>query len=296
MWVFVGFHVIVYFYNVVIISKLYYNLLQLNFYGNIDMDERIYKKYHENYEKRIDIQNNENMWQKTFDWMFDKSMWKYQYNFDWCNFAIVQYPQDIIAFEELIYTVKPDLIIETGISQGGSLIFSASMLAMLEYEEAFENNELLDPKNPRRMVLGVDIKLESHTKKALSESCHSNRIKILEGSSVDASIIKNVHEYSKTFNKVMVFLDSHHRATHVIEELNNYASIVSLGSYCVVGDTITEYMPQGSYISRGWGKGKSPKTAIDIFLKENDSFEIDTKIQNKLLITSCLNGFLKRIK
>jgi cephalosporin hydroxylase len=259
---------------------------------NRDLNNQYDKKYYE----RVEIQNNDTIRGKTFDWMFDKTMWKYQYNFNWLNFPIVQYPQDVLAFQELIWYAKPDLIIETGVSQGGSVMFSASILAMIEYEEAYKNNTLLDPNNPNRMVLGIDIFLEEHTKKELENNALSKRIKILNGSSTDESIIKQVHEYSKNFNNIMVFLDSDHRCKHVLEELNNYASLVTIGNYCIVGDTIVEYMPEGAYVSRGWGRGNNPKNAVDLYLKENDLFEIDETIQNKLLITSCINGFLKRVK
>ena len=257
----------------------------------------MYKQFKDECQKRVEVQNNEKIWKNTHDWMFkDENMWKYSYNFEWLGRPIIQYPQDIVAFQELVWNVKPDLIIETGIAHGGSLILSASMLLMLEYTEALNTQSIIDPKSPKKMVLGIDIDVRGHNRKAIEEHPLSNRIKMIEGSSIDKNIVNQVYEYSKDFKRILLCLDSNHTHQHVLEELKLYTNLVSVGSYCIVFDTIVEHMPDEACTERPWGKGNNPKTAVHEFLKENDSFEIDKNIQNKLLITVALDGYLKRIK
>ncbi len=243
----------------------------------------------------IDKQNTLDIWQKTQEWLFDDNMWQYQYNFEWLSRPIVQYPQDIVAFQEIVYKVKPDLIIETGIAHGGSLVLSASLLAMLEYAEAISNNQKnLNIENPKRMVVGIDIR--EHNREIIKSNPFSNRIEMLKGSSIDKHIIDEVHQYAKDFNNILVCLDSNHTYEHVLTELEAYANLVAIDSYCIVSDTIIEFMPDGSCSNRAWGKGNNPYTALHAFLKENDNFEIDKRYNDKLLITAAIDGYLKRVK
>jgi cephalosporin hydroxylase len=211
---------------------------------------------------------------------------QYSYNFSWLGRPIIQFPQDIMALQEIIWKVKPDLIIETGIAHGGSLIFSASMLVLLEYCGAIENGQ----------VLGIDIDIREHNKNAIQEHLLSNKITMLEGSSIDAQMIAKVKEFAKNAGKILVCLDSNHTHEHVLAELNAYAELVSVGSYCCVFDTGIEDMPEDSFPHRPWGKGNNPKTAVWEFLKANDKFVIDKEIESKLLITVAPDGYLKRVK
>ena len=211
---------------------------------------------------------------------------QYSYNFSWLGRPIIQFPQDIMALQEIIWKVKPDLIIETGIAHGGSLIFSASMLVLLEYCGAIENGQ----------VLGIDIDIREHNKNAIQEHPLSNKITMLEGSSIDAQMIVKVKEFAKNAGKILVCLDSNHTHEHVLAELNAYAELVSVGSYCCVFDTGIEDMPEDSFPDRPWGKGNNPKTAVWEFLKANDKFVIDKEIESKLLITVAPDGYLKRVK
>lgn len=211
---------------------------------------------------------------------------QYSYNFSWLGRPIIQFPQDIMALQEIIWKVKPDLIIETGIAHGGSLIFSASMLVLLEYCGAIENGQ----------VLGIDIDIREHNKNAIQEHPLSNKITMLEGSSIDAQMIVKVKEFAKNAGKILVCLDSNHTHEHVLAELNAYAELVSVGSYCCVFDTGIEDMPEDSFPHRPWGKGNNPKTAVWEFLKANDKFVIDKEIESKLLITVAPDGYLKRVK
>jgi cephalosporin hydroxylase len=220
----------------------------------------------------------------------------YSYNFEWLSRPIIQYPQDIIATQEIIWKVKPDLIIETGIAHGGSLVLSASILALLDYDDALKAGSLLDPNAPTRKVVGVDIDIREHNLKALNEHPMRNRMKLIEGSSIDPEIVNRVHEYSKNYKCILIFLDSNHTHEHVLSELNAYAKLVSRGSYCVVFDSVIQDLPNETSANRSWSVGDNPKTAIWEFLKSNSDFEIDKDIEDKLLITVAPDGYLKKVK
>ncbi|KOR31744.1 cephalosporin hydroxylase [Achromatium sp. WMS3] len=211
---------------------------------------------------------------------------KYSYNFSWLGRPIIQYPQDIIAMQELIWTIKPDLIIETGIAHGGSLIFSASLLEL--------NAICGGPQDAE--VLGIDIDIRAHNKQAIEAHPMFKRITMLQGSSVDLKIIEQVKFKAHPKKCILVCLDSHHIHNHVLAELNAYAPLTSIGSYCVVFDTIIEDFTADMYPDRPWGPGNNPKTAVWEFLKIHPEFEADQSIDNKLLISVAPNGYLKRIK
>lgn len=228
--------------------------------------------------------------------MLESTQPKYSYNFNWMGRPIIQYPQDMVAMQELIWEVKPDLIIETGIAHGGSLIMNASYLAMLDYCEALDNGELLDPKNPKRRVLGIDIDIREHNRKAIEAHPLSNRIDMIQGSSIAPEIIDQVKEYAKNYKRILISLDSNHTHDHVLAELHGYAELTSVNSYCVVFDTIVQDLPENFYPGRTWGPGDNPKTAVWEYLKTHPEFEIDKSIDNKLLISVAPDGYLKRVK
>ena len=230
------------------------------------------------------------------EFMRQSIMANYSYAFSWLSRPIIQYPQDMVAMQELIWSVKPDLIIETGIAHGGSLILSASMLAMIDYCEAVEAGKTLDPKASRRRVLGLDIDIRAHNRAAIEAHPMSHRIDMIQGSSVAADIVAQVHEIAKGYLKVLVLLDSNHTHKHVQAELEAYAHLTTVGSYCVVFDTIIEDMPDDFFPDRPWGKGNNPKTAVWEYLKSHPEFEIDKSIQYKLLITVAPDGYLKRVR
>jgi len=205
----------------------------------------------------------------------------YSYNFSWMGRPIIAYPQDMIAMQEIIWEVKPDLIIETGIAHGGSLVYYASLLELIGGDGK---------------VLGIDIDIREHNRVLIEEHPMFKRIQMLEGSSVDEKIVEQVYEIAKTATRVLVCLDSNHTHEHVLEELTLYSNLVSLGSYCIVFDTIVEdlppdYMPGG----RPWNPGNNPMTAVRDFLQSNNQFEIDHSIDNKLLISVAPSGYLKRV-
>jgi cephalosporin hydroxylase len=191
--------------------------------------------------------------------------------------------------------VKPTLVIETGIAHGGSLVLSASMLAMLDYCEAVESGSTLDPRKSRRRVVGIDIDIRSHNRSAIDAHPLAGLISMVEGSSVDRHVIDEVHQLAASHETVMVFMDSNHTHEHVLGELNAYAHLVTKGSYCVVFDTFVEDMPPKYFPDRPWDKGDSPKTAVREYLKSHSEFEIDKSIDNKLLISVAPDGYLLRI-
>ena len=220
---------------------------------------------------------------------------EYSYNFEWLSRPIIQYPQDIVATQEIIWKVKPDVIIEMGIAHGGSLIFSASVLALLDYCEAFENGEILDPQKPKRKVIGVDIDIRAHNREALDKHPMRNRLELIEGSAIATEIVNQVKELAKDAKTVMVFLDSNHTHDHVLAELEAYAPLVTEGSYCVVFDSVIEDLPNELCADKPWGVGDNPKTALWEYLKKNSDFIIDESIQDKLLITVAPDGYLKKV-
>lgn len=222
--------------------------------------------------------------------------YRYSYNFSWMGRPIIQFPQDMVAMQELIMEVKPDLIIETGIAHGGSLIMNSSLLAMLDYCDAIQSGELLDPAKPKRRVLGVDIDIRDHNRVAIEAHPMANRIDMIQGSSIAPEIIEQVFDYAKNYKRILISLDSNHTHEHVLAELEAYAPLTSKDSYCVVFDTVVEDMPESLFPDRPWGPGDNPKTAVWQYLKTHPEFEIDKTIQNKLLITVAPDGYLKRVK
>ena len=192
--------------------------------------------------------------------------------------------------------MKPDLIIEIGVAHGGLLVLCSSILALLEYQEAVNSGSILDPQKPRRFALGVDIDIREHNRKLISEHSMFSRINLLEGSSINEKTIDEVREFAQNFNNVLVILDSNHTHEHVLAELNAYADLVSINSYCIVMGTVIEDLPANMFVNRHWGKGDNPKTAVNAFLDKNDFFMIDKTIDNKLLISVSPTGYLKRVK
>lgn len=232
--------------------------------------------------------------EQSLRWNIASASHCYTYNFQVLGRPIIQFPQDIVAMQELIWAIKPDLIIEAGIAHGGSLMLSASMLALLDMTEAIEAGNKIDPSVSRRKVVGIDIDIRSHNRAAIENHPMFSRIQMIEGSSIDPTVIEQVHSIASGFQRTLVYLDSMHTHDHVLAELEAYAPLTSLGSYCVVFDTIIEDAPDHLSSDRPWGKGNNPKTAVWEYLKTHPEFEIDKNIQDKLLITVAPDGYLKR--
>ena len=228
--------------------------------------------------KNIELMNKDSKLKKMTRSWFDLAFkHQYSYHFTWLGRPIIQFPQDMIALQEIIWDVKPDIIIETGIAHGGSLIFSASMLQLIG----------------RGKVIGIDIDIRKHNKDEIKKHPLYKRIKMIEGSSVDPKIIKKVFSAVKHKKKIMVFLDSNHTHEHVLKELEAYSSLVKKGSYIIVFDTMVEDMPKNSFPNKPWNKKNNPKTAVREFLKKNKRFKVNKEFEEKLLITSSPDGFLQ---
>lgn len=249
-------------------------------------------------ERELRIQclgSNESLKQLSSQWLEDSMDQKYVYNFEWLGRPIIQYPQDMVAFQELVWSVKPDVIIETGIAHGGSLVLSASLLALLDLAEATNEGVTLDSTNPSRKVIGVDIDIREHNRLAIEAHPFSNRIQMIEGSSIAFETISTVKDAAGGAKNVMVCLDSMHTHDHVMAELEAYAPLVTKNSYCIVFDTFVEDVPKGFFKDRPWDVGNNPKTAVREYLKQHPEFIIDKSIQDKLLVTVAPDGFLKRV-
>lgn len=203
--------------------------------------------------------------------------YRYTYNFTWYGRPIIQLPEDILTIQELILATQPDLIVETGVAHGGSLVLSASMLELLG----------------RGTVVGVDIEIRPHNRAAIEGHPLAHRIALIEGSSTDPSVAARVGDHAATASRVMVFLDSDHTHDHVLRELELYSPLVAKGSYLVVFDTGIDDMPEGAYPGRPWGKGNNPKTAVRAFLATNDRFAVDRELEARLMYTVAPDGYLR---
>jgi cephalosporin hydroxylase len=220
---------------------------------------------------------------RTF--MRESTQPKYSYNFSWLGRPIIQYPQDIVAMQELTWALQPDLIIETGIAHGGSLILYASLLEL--------NAVAGGPQDAR--VIGIDIDIRAHNRSAIEAHPLFRWIEMIEGSSVDEAVVAEVRAAAAGRERVLVCLDSNHTHQHVLAELEAYAPMTSVGSYCVVFDTVIEDLPAGIYPDRPWGPGDNPMTAVQEFLKSHPEFEIDQRMDDKLLVSVAPGGYLKRV-
>lgn len=240
------------------------------------------EEFREECRERIKAYEHDSRLKETaFEFLTEGVRAKYSYHFTWLGRPIIQFPQDIIAMQEIIWQVKPDLIFETGIAHGGSLIFYASMLEMIGHDG---------------QVLGVDIDIRKHNRAEIENHPVFKRIKLIQGSSIDKDVANQVHAFAQGKRQVMVVLDSNHTHEHVLKELGLYSCLVTKDSYLVVFDTIIEDMPEDFFPDRPWGRGDNPKTAVHEFLKENDRFKIDMEIQSKLLVTAAPDGYLKCVK
>ncbi len=211
----------------------------------------------------------------------ETAVYKYSYNFTWLGRPIIQLPQDIVAIQEIIWTTRPDVVIETGVAHGGSLILSASILELLGGDG---------------QVIGIDVDIREHNRVEIEKHPLSKRITLIEGSSVDGQVIDQVQKIINGKQSVMVTLDSNHTHEHVLEELRLYSPMVTRGCYLVVLDTVVEDMTDDSFPDRPWGVGNNPKTAVREFLRENDRFEIDKELENRLLMTVAPDGYLQCLK
>jgi len=219
-------------------------------------------------------------------WLLASARTRYSYNFTWMGRPIIQYPQDIVALQQLIWQVQPDLIVETGIAHGGSLILSSSLL---------ELNALSGGPSDAR-VLGIDIDIRDHNRAAIENHPMHKRIDMIQGSSIDPAIVDQVRAAAEGKQRVLVILDSNHTHAHVLAELDAYAPLTTVGSYCIVFDTLVERLPKSLYPDRPWGPGDNPETAVHEYLATHPEFVIDTDIDRQLAVSVAPNGYLRRVR
>ena len=217
----------------------------------------------------------------TSDWMTSATPYEYTYHFSWLGLPIIQYPQDMLAVQEIIWSVKPQLIVETGIARGGSLIYSASLLELIGGDG---------------VVVGIDVDIREPNRRAIEAHPLAHRIRMIEGSAIDPEVVTAAAAFARPGGGVVVLLDSHHTHDHVLRELELYSPLVEAGGYIVVFDTIIEHMPSGSYPHRDWDIGNNPATAVDAFLAGSDRFEVDRDVDAKLLISMAPGGYLKCVR
>lgn len=212
-------------------------------------------------------------------WVREIARHRYAYNYSWMGRPLIQFPQDMVAMQEILWATRPEVVIETGVAHGGSLVYYASILELMGGDG---------------IVVGVDIDIRAHNRREIEAHPMSKRIRLVQGSSVDASTVAAVRELVGG-RRAMVVLDSNHTHDHVLRELEAYADFVAKGCYLVVFDTLIEDMPADLIVDRPWGPGNSPKTAVWKFLQDDRRFEIDKSIEHKLLITVAPDGWLRRV-
>jgi cephalosporin hydroxylase len=227
------------------------------------------------------LSENQSVKVRSIEWMVDVSRYMYSYNFTWLGRPIIQFPQDLMALQEIVWDVKPDLIVETGIAHGGSLIFYASLLELIGEDG---------------QVLGIDVDIRPHNRIEIEKHPMFKRITMIQGSSVDEHIVQQAYDMARGKKRPLVVLDSNHTHAHVLHELHLYSTLVRRGSYLVVMDTVIEDMPEDFFPDRPWGRGNNPKTAVREFLRANDRFVINRALQDKLLITVAPDGYLRCVK
>lgn len=233
-----------------------------------------------------ELGSNDEMADLTNRWLGKAQELGYSYNFDWLGLPIIQYPQDIVAMQELIWKLQPDVVVETGVARGGSLIFYASMLELLETCAGVKDGR----------VIGIDIDIRQANRQAIESHPLSHRIELVQGSSIDPAIVEQVRSKVGDAQRVLVCLDSNHTHDHVLEELRAYAPFTTLGSYCVVFDTLVEHLPAEAIGDRPWGHGNNPLTAVKAYLAETDMFETDAQLHDKIQISVAREGYLRRCK
>ena len=218
---------------------------------------------------------------EAYAWMKKANRHKYSYHFMWMGMPIIQYPQDMVAMQEIMWQVKPDLVIETGVARGGSVLFYASMMEMMG----------IDGK-----VVGIDIDIRSHNRARIEEHPMYSRVQLIEASSVEDDTAEQVARIAAAHGSVLVTLDSNHTHAHVARELELYAPLVTPGSYLVVFDTGIEFQDDDLCPDRLWSVGNNPHTAVMAFMQQTDRFEIDASIADKLQITVAPDGYLKCLR
>lgn len=211
-------------------------------------------------------------------WLIEATRARYAYQLTWMDRPIIQLPQDMVAMQEIIWRTRPEVIVETGVAHGGSLVYYASLLELVGGEG---------------FVVGVDIEIRAANRQAVENHPMKHRIRLIEGSSIHPEIVSQVHDACRGKSRVLVILDSMHTHEHVLAELEAYSPLVRKEGYLAVFDTAIEDVPDDCFPDRPWGVGNNPKTAVHAFLGNNSRFQIDKEIESKLMITVAPDGYLR---
>lgn len=218
------------------------------------------------------------LWQQSLQWMVAAAKYHYTYGFTWLGHPIIQLPADIVLLQEIVWGLKPEVIIETGVARGGSLIFYASLLKLIGREGR---------------VVGVDIDIRAHNRAAIEADPLAAAIRLVQGSSIAGETVARVRELAEGRSRALVVLDSNHTHDHVMRELELYSPLVKKGGFLVVFDTSVEDAPAGFCRDRPWGKGNNPRTAVQAFIRNNARFVVDATFHNRAQITSARGGYLR---
>jgi cephalosporin hydroxylase len=216
----------------------------------------------------------------SIEWINAAAPYEYAYHFKWLGFPIIQLPADIIALQEIIWKTRPDLIIETGVARGGSMILYASLLKLI---------------GSNGLIVGIDIDIREKNRRAIEAHSLAKRIKLIEASSTSEEALRKVRAFARGRKRVLVVLDSNHTHKHVARELDLYSPLVKKGGYLVVFDTVIERMPLGYFKNRPWDRGDNPMTAVREFLLSNRRFVVDREL-DKLLLSAAPEGFLRCVR
>jgi len=219
--------------------------------------------------------------QNAIDLIVQSNKYNYGYQWEWCGIPIIRHPDDIVLQQEIMWSLKPLRVIETGVARGGSLALSASLMSMLGFESK---------------VLGLDIQILPHALDSLSPWTKEGKIQLVECDSTSSIAITHVKKFiGDSSSPCLLILDSNHSHSHVYQELSLLAPLLPMGSIVIVADTIVEEMPENYYPNRPWSRGNNPYTAVQQFLIENKNYSIESKWARRSLMGECRDGILSRI-
>ena len=232
-------------------------------------------------EKREDASRmgaDEGLRRSALDLYAAADRYNFSYQWTWLGLPIIQIPNDLMICQEIVWATRPQLLIETGVARGGSLIFWASMMQLVG----------------DGVVVGVDVDIRPHNRAAIEDHPLSHRVRLIEGSSTDPEVVAMVAEAAGVAERVAVALDSNHTHDHVLAELELYGPMVTPGQYLIVSDTVIEHIPAQTHRPRPWGPGNGPATAVEAFLAGHPEFRLDDQIDDRILMSSNPGGYLVR--
>jgi len=231
---------------------------------------------------RTDMGNSQELRDRAIELTVTSNKFQYGYQWEWCGVPIIRHPDDIVLQQEIMWSLKPTHVIETGVARGGSLTLSSSLMEIAGYQSK---------------VLGIDIQILPHAIEALKPWTLDGRIELLESDSTSSIAINATKVFlGNTQTPVLLVLDSNHSHEHVLNELQTLAPLLPVGSTVIVADTIVEEMPEDYYPNRPWGRGNNPLTAVKKFLNLNSDFQLDLRWSRRSLMGECRDGILIKVK